>query len=123
MNHIDRHFFVAAILFAVVGVGLGIAMGMTEDFQYIPVHAHINLVGWVSFAIFGTGYRVGFARRDRMALLHYLVALSGAIIFPAGLYLAITQQRVALVIIGSVLTLASILLFLVNVVRAWSAEA
>lgn len=28
-------------------------MGITENFQYVAVHAHINLVGWASLCLYG----------------------------------------------------------------------
>jgi hypothetical protein len=37
-------------------MGLGQYMGASEDFAFAPVHAHINLLGWVTLALFGTFY-------------------------------------------------------------------
>ena len=31
-------------------------MGANNDFLYAPVHAHINLIGWVTLALCGTFY-------------------------------------------------------------------
>ena len=36
---------------------LGIYMGMHEDFTLAPVHAHINLLGWVTLALYGLYHR------------------------------------------------------------------
>ena len=44
-------------LFALAGVSLGYWMGMTEQFGLMPVHAHINLLGWVSMFLYGLFYR------------------------------------------------------------------
>ena len=55
MNHNPRSrawFRLAAAYFA-VGVVLGVAMGASGDHSLFPVHAHINLLGWVSMALFG----------------------------------------------------------------------
>ena len=55
MNHNSRSrawFRLAAAYFA-VGVMLGVAMGASGDHTLFPVHAHINLLGWVSMALFG----------------------------------------------------------------------
>ena len=35
-----------AIAFFVLGVGLGMYMGMNQDFRLMHVHAHVNLLGW-----------------------------------------------------------------------------
>lgn len=123
MRSIDRAFFTLAVLMGLAGMLLGIQMGMAHDFQLVPVHAHINLVGWVSLALFGIGYRVGLAKGGALAVLHFWIAAAGAILLPLGIYLATTQQQEAVVIIGSLLTVASMLLFLVNVVRAWNTPA
>ena len=42
-----------AVLYLIVGVGLGIAMGATENFTLRPVHAHLNLLGWTTMALGG----------------------------------------------------------------------
>ena len=120
MQRIDRAFFILAVVLGLAGMVLGIQMGMAHDFQLVPVHTHINLVGWVSMALFGIGYRVGLAKSGRLAVLHFWVAAAGAILLPIGIYLSITQQQEAVVIVGSLLTVASLLLFLVNVLRASS---
>ena len=123
MRSIDRAFFTLAVLMGLAGMLLGIQMGMAHDLQLVPVHTHINLVGWVSLALFGIGYRVGLAKSGVLAVVHFWIAAAGAILLPLGIYLATTQQQEAVVIIGSLLTIASMLLFLVNVVRAWSTPA
>ncbi|MEB2517301.1 hypothetical protein SOP85_17890 [Pseudomonas sp. YuFO20] len=55
MNHTPRSrtwFRLAALYFA-MGVLLGVAMGASGDHSLFAVHAHINLLGWVSMALFG----------------------------------------------------------------------
>jgi drug/metabolite transporter superfamily protein YnfA len=55
MNHNPRSrtwFRLAALYFA-LGVMLGVAMGASGDHSLFAVHAHINLLGWVSMALFG----------------------------------------------------------------------
>jgi cbb3-type cytochrome oxidase subunit 1 len=45
-----------AIAFFVLGVGLGIFMGARQDFRLMHVHAHVNLLGWVSLGLIGLLY-------------------------------------------------------------------
>jgi hypothetical protein len=55
MSHHPRSrawFRLAAAYFA-FGVLLGVAMGASGDHSLLPVHAHINLLGWVSMTLFG----------------------------------------------------------------------
>ena len=46
-----------AVLYFVLGVGLGIYMAASGDHLLVPVHAHLNLLGWVSLALIGLIYR------------------------------------------------------------------
>jgi hypothetical protein len=117
-SNIARAFILVGALFAVLGMLMGIGMGMSEDFTYAPVHAHINLVGWASMALFGLAYRAGLARLDRLAVVHFWVALAGGIVLAIGIYLSMAMRQPAVAIIGSLLTLASMIIFVINVVRA-----
>lgn len=46
-----------AVVYLVIGVGLGIVMGVSGNHTQFPTHAHINLLGWVSLALIGLIYR------------------------------------------------------------------
>ena len=118
MSKIDRYFLGTGVALGVVGLTQGIVMGITQDFTYASVHAHLNLVGWVTLALFGLAYRLELARNDAWAVLHYFVALAGAVIFPIGIYVSMSRQQELLAIIGALLTLGSMLLFSVNFLRA-----
>lgn len=52
-----RFFKIAAVYF-VIAIILGIIMGIRHDFSLTSVHAHLNLLGWVSMALFGTIYHL-----------------------------------------------------------------
>lgn len=58
MKNIDRWFILMAFAYALIGMALGLWMGANEDYAQVPVHAHLNLVGWVSMALFGLIYRL-----------------------------------------------------------------
>lgn len=45
-------------LYFLTGVGLGVGMGISGDHHLFPLHAHLNLLGWVSMALFGLISRV-----------------------------------------------------------------
>lgn len=49
-------FFAAALAFLAIGVVLGLYMSASDDHSLAPVHAHTNLLGWVSCAIMGLFY-------------------------------------------------------------------
>jgi hypothetical protein len=61
-----------AVLYLIVGVGIGIAMGATENFTLRPVHAHVNLLGWTTLALAGLIYTVyPKAGASRLARIHF----------------------------------------------------
>ncbi|WP_280151693.1 hypothetical protein [Piscinibacter sp. XHJ-5] len=51
-NARSRAWFRVGIVYFVVAVALGIAMGASGDHSLTAVHAHLNLLGWVSMALF-----------------------------------------------------------------------
>ena len=61
-----------AVLYLILGISLGIAMGASQNFTLRPVHAHINLLGWTTMALAGLIYSV-FPRAgaSRLARLHF----------------------------------------------------
>jgi len=57
MRSIDTTYVAIGALWLVLGMVLGIVMGASENFTLMPVHAHINLIGFACHAIFGMAYR------------------------------------------------------------------
>jgi cbb3-type cytochrome oxidase subunit 1 len=113
MNRIADYFLIAAAAFLVVGVALGIWMGVTEQFGQAHVHAHINLVGWASLALFGLVYRsYPQLAAKRLAKAHFVLSIAGAAIFLPGLPLAVSGTTPVPAIIGSNLWLLGALSFL-----------
>ena len=115
-------FFIIGILFALIGMGLGTYMGIKQDFQFAPVHAHINLVGWVTHFLFGLYYR-GEPLNSKGVLpeVQFLCAIVGGILLPIGIVGAVTNDATLdiAVIPGTLFTLISMLLFLIVVLRGW----
>jgi hypothetical protein len=61
-----------AVVYLMLGVALGIAMGATENFTLRPVHAHLNLLGWTTLALAGLIYSVyPKAATSRLARIHF----------------------------------------------------
>jgi cbb3-type cytochrome oxidase subunit 1 len=101
MKRIDVYFLLLATVILLAGASLGIKMGMTEDFQLTPVHAHLNLAGWASLALFGLVYRAypQLAQR-RLATVHFILSGTGAVLLPIGIGLAILKNQPALAIVA-----------------------
>jgi hypothetical protein len=64
-----------AVVYLIIGVGMGIMMGASQDFTMRPVHAHINLLGWATMALAGLIYSVfPGAGQSKLARLHFWLA-------------------------------------------------
>ena len=119
MKSISNAFLIAGVVSVVGGMAWGIQMSATHDHTLAPAHAHLNLLGWVSFAIFAFYYRlVPEAAEGLLPRLHFGLAVGGLGTLVPGIVLAITGQGETLAKLGSVLSLASMLVFLWVVVRA-----
>jgi hypothetical protein len=90
-------------------------MGMHDDFTLAPVHAHINLLGWVTLSLYGLYHR-GVARaRNRLAWAQVGCAAAAVPVLTAGLaaYLQTGSTTLApLISVGSLLAVAGMALFL-----------
>jgi len=97
------------------GAVLGTRMGASEDFTLTPVHAHLNLAGWASLALFGLVYRAypELAQR-RIAPFHFIVSATGSVLLPIGIGLAVLKGEPTLAIIASLLFLLGVILFFIQ---------
>ena len=114
MPRIAQLYFKTAILFLIVGIGMGLKMAISQDHSVIGAHAHCNLLGWVTMAIFG-GYHALNPRKAerRLAMIQYYVYTAGVGQMVPSRYQmlrgnAATQPIVA---IASIITFIGVLLF------------
>ena len=121
MRNIDRMFILTGAIFAVVGLSTGLWMVAVNDFSYSKVHAHINLLGWVTLALYGIVYKIYPAMKDsRLAPIHFFSAVAGAVFMNLGwlMFLEnILNGTLTLVFIfrgGSSLAIAGVVLFFIN---------
>jgi hypothetical protein len=115
-----RIWFRLALLYFVAGTGLGVFMGVSQDHAMFPVHAHLNLLGWVSLALTGFIYdRFPAAIATRLYPVHlwmYNLALPVAMISLALLFKGY-EAFGPVVGIASIVLFASIVTFVFNVWR------
>lgn len=125
MRRVDRYFLFAAVLCLTAGVTMGMWMGMQHDFSMAPVHAHLNLLGWASLALFGLSYRAYPAlARSPLAAVHFALSTPSAMLFPFGIYLAIFRDDASLTRIAAPMWMLGVLVFLFAVGRyAFASEA
>jgi len=74
-------------LYFVLGVGLGIYMSATQDFAIMPVHAHVNLLGWVSLSLAAFVYKsYPKAAASTLAKVHFWLQIVMLPVLLGGLY-------------------------------------
>jgi len=118
MKRVDVYFLLLACILLICGASLGIVMGAHEDFQLAPVHAHLNLAGWASLALFGLTYRVyPELAATRLATWHFVVSGVASILLPIGIGLAVLRNSPGLAMAASPLWLLGVLMFLVQLLR------
>ena len=125
MTRVSDRFLQLAVVAALTGMGLGIGMAVTQNFQLQSVHAHINLLGWVSMMLYGLFYRaVPKAAEGRLPSVHFWLNAVGFVAMAA----LLTLEKNGVESIGPVLGVAaaavwlSMALFAVIVFRAtWRA--
>ena len=111
-------FFASGVIYVTLGMFFGIWMSASHDHTLSGAHAHLNLVGWVTMALFGVFYHlVPAAAQGMLAKVHFALATIGVWFMVPGIALAIRGQTELPVIIGSFATVASMLLFLFVVLR------
>lgn len=118
MKHAATRFFITGAIFALLGMVWGIQMSATHDHTLSPAHGHLNLIGFVAMAVFGTFYALSpTAAASRLAGIHYLLTVASVLVLIPGIALAISGSGETLAKIGSVLALASMALFTFVVYR------
>lgn len=111
-------FFLAAVLCVSVGMAWGIQMAISQDHLLSGAHAHLNLVGWTTMALFGLYYRLTpQAAGTRLARLHAGIAILGVLVMVPGIAMAIVTGQPLLAAVGALLTALSMAIFLVTVLR------
>jgi hypothetical protein len=109
-----------SVVLAVIGMLLGIGMGMKQDFQLAPAHAHLNLLGFVALFLAGLYYQaVPKAADTLLAAVHTWIAVIGAVLFPIGIGAVLLggPNYELFTIVGSLIVLIGMLLFALIVLR------
>lgn len=86
--NISRNFLLIGVIWILIGMSIGEYMGATNDHTYIPLHAHINLLGFVLPGIFALTYRAWPAMaQNRLAPVHFWLHTLGTLLLMVLLYL------------------------------------
>jgi len=119
MKGIDALFLRIAVLYVIAGMALGIFMAISEDHTMMPAHAHMNLLGWVSMALYAAVYRIWpETAQSPLARWHFWLANIGtltAVVGVAGIMADYPESFGPVAGIGSIMALVSMLLFAATV--------
>ncbi len=111
--------FVFAGSSALIGMVAGIVMGLLQDFTIAPAHAHLNLLGWVTMALYGLYHRSIGRVGGWIGWTQVLTGATGAATIGAGLALYLHSGDHAffpLVIAGSLLAFVGMVIFVGTVI-------
>ncbi|SDC95193.1 hypothetical protein SAMN02799630_01828 [Paenibacillus sp. UNCCL117] len=116
-----RKMIVGSTFYFVIGVIMGMAMSMTENYTLSPVHAHVNLLGWVSLALGGLLYHLyPAAAQSKLGKWHFWLHMLGIPLMMAGLacmLLTASMAFIPVVSVGGVCIVVGTILFSINAVR------
>lgn len=114
MPNIAKMYFMTAICFLVAGILVGLKMSIAHDYAATGAHAHINLLGWVTMAIFGTFHALNpQGAGTRLAKAQYYIYTGGVVVMTPALYLLLTgnPSLEPVVAISSLVVFAGVLMF------------
>lgn len=115
-----------SVVLLMVGLALGMAMGIKQNFLLAPAHAHLNLVGFVLMFVAGIYYRlVPQAAEGLLPKAQAGLHIVGAVAFPGALALMLIYgpHLEPFVVIGATIALAAMALFTIIVFRTTAAAA
>ncbi|RYG20634.1 MAG: hypothetical protein EON96_00590 [Caulobacteraceae bacterium] len=123
--NLSNTFLRLAVVFALIGIALGAWMGGSGDHGLMGVHAHINLLGWVSMFLYGLFYRaVPEAAVGLLARVHFWIAVVGFLIFMPALTVALSNYTPLMgaatigLMAGPLMVFIGMILFAIIVFRA-----
>jgi hypothetical protein len=114
MPTVSKLYFKTAIVFLVIGIMMGLQMSISGNHNVIGAHAHTNLLGSVTMALFGTYFAlVPEKAQSRLAKIQYGVYTTGVVVMTPSLYFMLLGNPAfePLVAVSSLVGFAGVLLF------------
>lgn len=107
-----------AVIYLLIGALLGGFMGFSQQFALAPVHAHLLLLGWASFALAGLVYHLYPAAAETLlARIHFWLHNLGLPAFMLALAMLLTGHEAAGPFVGmsAVVVILGLTFFATNV--------
>jgi hypothetical protein len=122
MPRVSAAFFAMGVLCVLCGMVFGMWMGAHHDFAAAPAHAHLNLVGWVTMALYGTFYALTRETLPvKLAWTQFVISTAGILVMIPSLFLLLSNGNDPKfepgITAGSMLVFLGMLLFAVAVFR------
>lgn len=91
MNAITALWARSAMVWFLITVGFGLGMGITQHFEFVPAHAHMGVLGWLSSAVFALIYAVSrpWPEGARLPRFHWVAHNVGVAAMTGGLFMGI----------------------------------
>jgi hypothetical protein len=109
-----------AALYLIAGIILGIVMAASQDHSQMPLHAHLNLLGWVTLGMVGIWYRVQpEAAQTRLAKAHFWLHNLALPVLAVGLFVLLRghPQVEPILAIASITIGIGVLCLVINIWR------
>ena len=111
--NISRNFLIAGSLYLLVGIAFGMYMGPSQAFQFAPLHAHINLLGFVLMTLFGIAYKImPELAGNALAKAHFWLHQAGALVLLVLLFLMIQAGEGGEATFGPIMALPELAVFI-----------
>ncbi|HWA89182.1 MAG TPA: hypothetical protein VG889_04055 [Rhizomicrobium sp.] len=121
MPRISTIFFLLSSVCLAIGMMWGMHMAQSQDHTMAPAHAHLNLMGGVLSAVFGTFYALTRETYSpRLAWINFFLSLIAVVVtIPAlAMLLATNDPKYEMfTAAGSMAMLLSLLVFMLSVLR------
>ena len=114
-----------SVIYFVLGVVIGFLLLLWPDdaLYYIPVHVHLNLLGFMSMMIYGVGYHIlpkfsgAFIHSPRIMKIQFWIANAGLIGMAISWPFMLMGESGVPLIISSSLTVVAAVLFAYNMLK------
>jgi hypothetical protein len=124
MPRVSKAFFTVAALCGLAGIFWGMHMGKSGDHTMHAVHAHLNLLGWVTLSIMGGFYALpGSPKGGWLPWTNLVLSAAGAI------WMSILLPQViggkvtgALMVTAEVPVVLGMVLFIAAIVLTWRSK-
>lgn len=114
---LSKKYLLVACLYGLFGMLLGIIMGAQENFILMPVHAHLNLLGWIAITLYGLSYQAfPEMAASRLAVWQFYVVNAGVLLLIPSLALLLLGNKAVLpvLMLGEACSVAALIIFVVN---------